>query len=367
LYCYASACSQNYVRDIFQALYRVRDITDKELYFNIDSRHNGLNLSTFYSEIKNEIKRKINMVEQQYEKNFRLDYPYKTPDWLYTLTVYNKLEHNISVMNIKQLFYRYLTECNYNLTEEIIEEIDMFEFKPKNKVKLSYSEIQEITISQVKNLRTKRLTEALTEMEEAQLEKFFFQLCVFELPTEDSIWTLYCDYNRSRFRNLMIEKGINEGKLEIKDVISSSTFSGLESNLGLQVEFIQQIKGWLGINNTQDYGRLISRETLEKTIEKINQNRKNIRDAFKIRDRTDKVLNLKSGKEFISNVFKAWAFSELKSGERKQVRMNGKATTVSPFQIINNALDSTKNQLDVYKCIRPKESSKNKGILIAKK
>lgn len=365
IFCYASSCSKNYVRDIFQSLYRVRHITDDELYFHIDSRHYGISLSTWYKQIKDEVLRKINLIEGQYKTQYDCEYPYKTPEWLLSLAIYNKFEHNVSIMNITDMFYRYLEECNYEVSEDLTEEIDMFEFKVEEKVKIPYNQIPELTSSQMKILRTKRLTQELTDMETAQMEKFFFQHCVLDIPAdlEEPIWDIYCDYNKEKFRNLMVEKGINEGKLEIKDIVRRGNFSGLESSHSVQAEFIEKIKGWLGITNTQEYGKSIPRETVEKALEKFRQNRKDINTAFDLRDRASDEFDLKNTIQFLNKILAKWGLSVIKAGKRQQRKVNGKSVDVSPFNI---SYPDEEKPIDVYQYIKPKEGCKNKGILIWK-
>ena len=73
LHCYASACSKNLVRDIFQCLYRIRHIKDKILHYFLDTRCFGMNPSCDHSEIRKDLENKAHFHTQQYEQYVKID------------------------------------------------------------------------------------------------------------------------------------------------------------------------------------------------------------------------------------------------------------------------------------------------------
>lgn len=65
--------------------------------------------------------------------------------------------------------------------------------KKSKKPLIEYNDIPEITFSQVKALRDKRITSDLDDMENAKWQKFLFQKCVLDIPKkfEQPLWEIY--------------------------------------------------------------------------------------------------------------------------------------------------------------------------------
>jgi hypothetical protein len=307
IYCHVGAESRNFVRDVFQSLYRVRHLKDNELVYCVDPRHRGGNLPTSKDQIEADLKAKIELIENQYQTQTEMGYAQKTPEWLSELIAHNTFEYNVGIMNLEELFQRYMKECNY--VHKDIEEDDVLigvDFEEFTKPLLAYCDIPEMTSSQMKEMRKKRITDSLSEMENAMWEKFWFQMCVLELPTdvEQPLWEIYCNFNKGKFRNMCVEKGLERGSLIIKDLLHCGTYSGLNDGFSLRVEMIQYIKSWLGLVNSQQYGTKLTRE---------------------------------------------------KNG-RVRKRINGKQVDVTPFVIENE-----EDEVDVYEYIKPKVVKHKKG------
>lgn len=209
VYVYAGASSKNFVRDIFQSTYRVRHLADNELVYFIDPKHNGFNQPCSKQAIEASHKAKQQLVEKQHQVEMGFIHEYTTPDWLSELITYNTFEFNLGIMKLDELFLRYLKECNYvhrdSGESNLIFVPDFEDFIPPS---FEYKDIPEITSSQMKELRKKKISEFLTPEENAMWEKFWFQQTVLELPTEveQPLWELYCDNNKGKFRNISIEK-----------------------------------------------------------------------------------------------------------------------------------------------------------------
>jgi hypothetical protein len=162
VYVFANASSKNLVRDIFQATYRIRYIRDKEMIYCIDPRHFGVNLSTYKKEIEQDLKMKYQYIVNQYEQHLQMNYPNKkTPEWIKQLVLSNIYEQNMSIMMLEQMFQRYLTECSYEHEdideEDLEEEMDMEEEKSIVDDLIEYKDIPELTFSQMKDLRKKKI------------------------------------------------------------------------------------------------------------------------------------------------------------------------------------------------------------------
>mgnify|MGYP006891259899 FL=1 len=355
-YCYAGATSRNFVRDMFQSLYRVRHFVDDELVYFLDTRHMGMNLPTSKQRIEDCLKNKTALIEKQYQDQLQLTYSQATPEWLSELIAYNTFEYNMGIMNMEQLFQRYLKECNYvhQIQEEpdilIGIDLDLF-LKPS----LGYTEIPEITSSQMKDLRIKRIAEGLDDKENAQWEKFWFQMCVLDLPkdVEQPLWEIYCNFNKGKFRNMCVEKGLEEGSVRIEDLLHCHTYSALNDGYTLRVQMIEDIKKWLGIKNTQQYGEKITKDKIQSVLDQFLQKKHEIHVVFDLNKDRSKKFDVQTCQKMINKVFRKWGFSQLKKDElivRK--RVNGKRVDLTPYVLEVNEI--CKDDIDIYKYIKPK-------------
>lgn len=355
VYCYASAPSRNYVRDIFQALYRVRHLTDNKLVFCLDEIWRGPVLDTDKKVIQSDLKSKINNIETQFRNHFKMDYTLKTPDWLSKLIVYNEFEHNVSIMNMGQLFDKYLKECNYadeTIDDEFIFEVDFDEVKETPA--FSYDDIPSITSDQMKELRKKKQTIVLTDLEKATLDKFWFQYCVLDLKkeVEQPIWEIYNKFGKGKFKNLCVEKGMERTEITISDIFNTGLYAGLNDGFTLRVDAIRNICKLLGINSTQRYGTQVSRQKMEETVAYFKENKEEFKKIFKTnKSRSKQEFGVEQCQDLINQIFEKWGYSKLqKEGDRKRGGTKKNRIDDTPYVLVN------KQEVDIYDYIKPKKS-----------
>lgn len=365
VYVYANASSKNLVRDIFQATYRIRHIRDKEMIYCIDKRHFGVNLSTHKKEIEQDLKMKYQYIVNQYEQHLQMNYPNKrTPEWIKQLVLSNIYEQNMSIMMLEEMFKRYLTECSYEHEdiddEELEEEMDMDEEECIVDDLFEYKDIHELTFSQMKELRKKKIESSLTRMEETQLEKYYFQHMLVEkncIKQEMELWSVYIDYGKGKFRNLSYEKGYKDGSVRICDIVSD-VYPEISSRLALRVELIDEMCTTLGLRHSQDFTE-VSKEKIEGCVEWFKNNSKRIHSVFEIRNnkKTDK-FTARNTTELINKVFSKWGYSKVKKGKQIKKGIRGKQVDVTPYNV-ENVFDQTDSDdklvIDVYEHVKAKK------------
>ena len=356
IFVYASACSRNLVRDIFQSCYRVRHIIDKTMYFCLDTRHNGMNLPTSISEIKNTIENKVLFHKKHYEKFLKMEFTEETPKWVKDLLINNIFESNMSIMNLQSLFYKYLELCNYELVDDDDNDFDDLDLEDEINLifeEYQYQDIPEITFTERQELLKKKKTEPLTELEEFKLNKSFFQATLItqgrsRISKEDqvSLWNVYCNFGKKRFRNLAYEKGIKAGTMRICDIISAS-FPEVADNLSRKLEDIIEITDKLGLDNSQDF-KEIDRGTVFEILPWLEEHSTRFHVNFGLRNRMTGKFTLKNGSELLNKIFSVWGYSKIKKGKLKQKRVDGKRVDVSNYKCENT------EDIDVYTHLEPK-------------
>ena len=212
-----------------------------------------------------------------------------SPLWLTNLQVRNKLEHNISVMQLHSLFQRYLRECNYveDLdTTDVIQQLALQTFKP---VPYGYADIPQLYPDDVSMLLQKRNDGCITQMEEAQLEKYCFQNLILDVnpKVKSVLWDLYIHQGRWKFRNLSFERALDEGTITVQAIKRTDRYAyrTLNDAFSLQCQIIQDIKGVLGIHHSHDFNSLIPSDKLRLLSRYLQQHEQRTRTAFGLRSR----------------------------------------------------------------------------------
>jgi hypothetical protein len=353
---YLSATSQNLVRDVFQSMYRVRHLIDNKLYFILDTSHHGLCEPTFKNIIKNDLLTKEDTIISLFEKyQIQKDDVCDKIEWLQELYIDNILEHNLSIMELKKEFYKYLKKCNYEKDEDKTTECDTegsdtdLEIIDNNTLCYKYNEIPSITSNEMKLLRRQ---ENRTELENAKLEKFFFQQSIENMAIEDEniCWGLYIDYGKNKFRNISYEKGIRGNTISLGDIINT-TLPILAEKLSLRLEVIQNLTSWFNVENSHDIKTTIEDKKIKLLIPIFKENIKTIYDAFDLREdrREDKNKELDTTNiiRITNQVLNKWGFSKIKRSERIQKRIEGKVVSSSTFKI---------EEGEIYSKIKPKRT-----------
>tara|TARA_R110000782_G_scaffold147450_1_gene240249 strand:+ start:121 stop:3273 length:3153 start_codon:yes stop_codon:yes gene_type:complete len=350
VYMYVSASSQNLVRDMFQASWRVRHLIDNEMVYCLDSRHYGKNYSTSKYDISKSLDDKHNSIINIFNVH-KVKNPIDTPPFIKFLAVFNEHERNVSVMNLRELFDKYLELCNY---KKVFNDLDFDDFELDSFIEptTEYKDIKEITNSVCKTLMMKKKNIPLTEEESLQVEKFQFQFYLLNRPfeIEEGLWKIYTNFGKGKFRNLSIEKGIQQGTITIKDIIDKESYSHMNNGSSLRMDVINKIINWIGMTNTQDFGYVVSKDKINSIIKHFEDNRQDIHIAFDMRDRTKGEYDSKTVLVLINKILERWGYSTLKSDKTKK-RIDGKVVDISKYTITQ----SNSNDIDVGLYIKPAE------------
>ena len=171
-----------------------------------------------------------------------------------------------------------------------------------------------------------------------------------DVPTEleKPIWEIYNEYNKSKFRNLSFEKGLENKLFTLTDIVNANNFSVLNNDICLQIDKINQIKKLLGINNTQQIGGIITKKKLNEVSPKLLEMKKEIYATFSLRDSRAKDFNELS---MLNMVFSKWGLTQLKKGKQERKQKDGIRIDTTPVVLTGDY------DIDVYKYIKPKRIS----------
>ena len=355
VYLYANASSRNLVRDMFQASWRVRHLIDDEMVYCLDENHYGMNVSCNIKEIREKLENK-NELLLKLSSESNIFFKTETPNIIKHLVCINQLESNLSIMNLRSFFDRYLEICNYeksSLNEDDILEVIFEEFEGDESIE--YKSIPTITMSEAQILTIKKISMPLLELEYLQLEKFHFryQLLNRSEDVEEGLWKIYKKFGKGKFRNISIEKGFFEGTCTIQDIIEKESYSHLNSGTYLRVQVIQNIIEWVGMESTSEYGFNITKDKLNSIIEKFEESREQIHIAFDMRDQAKGTLDAKSTLGLINKIFERWNYSKIVRGEKQQKKVKGKVLDVSEYKLVGHKNDD----IDIASNIKPYRKS----------
>jgi hypothetical protein len=355
VYLYANASSKNLVRDMFQASWRIRHLIDDEMVFCLDENHYGSNLTTNIKEIKTDIQQKNDLILKLSAQQ-NLTFPNDTPVFVKDLLYHNKLEQNMSIMCLRDVFERYLELCNYKICDVDINSIIEVEFDEFITDKIKYYDIPSITPTMCKILINKKTHTPLLELESLQVEKFHFQCLLLNKPedVEEGLWKIYSNFGKGKFRNISIEKGIIQGTCSIQDIIEKQSYSHFNSGICLRLDLIREITSWIGMTNTSEYGYRLTKDKLDSIINNFEDNRQKIHIAFDMRDRTKAKLDGKTTVALINKILDRWSYSSLKA-DKKQKKILGKVVVTSDFVIIGKHND----EIEIEKHIKPYGKQEN--------
>jgi hypothetical protein len=164
-----------------------------------------------------------------------------------------------------------------------------------------------------------------------------------------TLWNVYCNYGKKKFRNLSYEKGLNDGTLRICDIISSS-FPEIADNLSRKLEDILEITQKLGLKNSQDFSS-IQRDIIVNNLgwlEWLEKNSARFHSNFGLRNRSKGGFTLRNGSELLNKIFNSWGFSKFTKGKAKTTKVNGKNIDLTDFTCKNT------EEVEVYKYLEGK-------------
>ena len=137
--------------------------------------------------------------------------------------------------------------------------------------------------------------------------------------------------------NINVENALQNNKNLLSDIKCN--------NYIIQLEMIENIKSWLGLKNTQEYGKKITREHLQSVLEKFKENKEKIYTVFHLRKDRSKKFDVQTCQTLIKKVFEKWGYSTL-SKDMSNVHkpmLDGKRVDMTPYVLENIiCLESTK-------------------------
>lgn len=334
VYMYVNGNSRNLVRDCFQSSYRVRHLNESELVYCIDPNHYAISLTTSRRKITHDITTRANLVAEQ------VSLPkVSTPKWIINLLEFNILENNVSIMNLEELFLKYLDMCSYTHLEED-NEYDLNDYLSESDitVKIPYDDIPVIDSTAVKAIkRCKIRGDTISDIDKASVEKFYFD-CVCELrlqsdSVKENLWNRYIDHGKCKFNSLSLEKGLLHGYFSLDKLIDTTQYHELASVTSLKLELIVEICTALGLEYSQET-KNISRTQMERAINYFSKNEERINTVFEIRSKksSDKEFNMKSVQGMVNTVFGKWGYTKIKQGKRKRAQINNKRVDISEYE-----------------------------------
>jgi len=358
---YANASSKNLVRDIFQSSYRVRHLIDDLMIFALEKRHYGINLPTKINEITKRLDHTIQMIIKNYEEVHNKQHPNTNNFvWIRNLVIDNIYEFNNSIMDMENIFFSYLYECNY-IESEIMNDLQFVcndkelltdeELKEIGKEVIFYNDIPSINVDTMKLLRKLPIK---TELQLLTLEKFFFQQSVEymdNIKDEECLWSIYRDYGRKKFRNLKFEKSIVCETLNIAKIVGD-TLPIIAKNLGIQLNVIKNISSWYNLKHSQDTDTIIPNSLLKKLIPIFKENMKEIYTAFELRDTrsSNSDWSIRKITTITNMVLSKWGYTTIKRRSRKR-KGKGGTEDLSEYKLEHDNLCKIFN-VDVYEKVK---------------
>jgi hypothetical protein len=352
VYMYINASSSNVIRDCFQAHFRVRHLIDNELVYTVDPRHCGLAVET-----KRNSMYVAKMIEDHHVSHTEEEWATNMPEWLIDVHHFTLEEKTASIHSIAETFAMYLDRLGY-VDGEIADESDtVIEFDILRTPDLPYHSIPSLTHPQFKTLVDLKCVKTLSDMELASIDKFVFEQSVFRLPlgVEEGIWFLYKNFGRAKFRNLAYEKSLIENEMTISDLcnLGGTHYSHVSDGLAIRQHLLENIKEWLGITCSQEWGCRVNRDSVQKVLHLFEESKDDIVKIFKLRkSRGKKALDVAGCIDMVNQVFKGWGFSHVVKDERRRMRVGSGFVDTTDFSIrpSGGAI-----YINPYEYVRPKK------------
>ena len=352
LFVYGSASSGNFVRDIFQASYRVRHFTDSLMYYALDPKQIG---GFKYPEDKKGVD---DYVEKEREMRLgnltwgEMARAKSAEPWVRNLVVYTNWERSLSIKRMEILFDAYLSACSYvkvAAEEELYEELDDTSLEEGETVP-PCANIQEILDETAEELKEKQKKKQITQTERLLLLKFYFLKCFDTAPTGavlETLWELWNGFGgQKRFSNMITEKGVLNGTYYVEDISMGATTVELMNNDRMKLRTILDLCKRLGVRNSQE-AAVVPRDKIDEittwlkeegTYEKLGKTF-GFDDRRADKKKKEEEISSEATVKMITKVFNSWGYSEFKRGKRRQKRVGEKRIDLSDFEIKPKAID----------------------------
>jgi hypothetical protein len=295
-----NSSSHNNISDAIQSHYRVRYITDDDIYIKVDENHISTNFPINMKHLEENLKHKVDW----YAKNgkcFESVEPY-----INNLIKHNYIENQLSQVAPKKMMIKYLEDCNYNIMEDVETDIidvkeEIIDIEEENFNLLKEFMRNEPTQSRMIELEKAKLTRKLTQNELDQMNKFWFinmytggtskGFREANLPTiavAYRLWMAKFNGNKS-LRAMRLEKQLLNGEITIDDLISKrwnhTQYSELQNQDIMKIQRILEVCKRLGLKHSNDCDTIITQESIDNFYKEAKSEYQNIRKDMGIRDR----------------------------------------------------------------------------------
>ena len=319
IYIYVNAPSQNLIRDIFQSHMRVRHIKDNHLVYCIDhnprtlgKHHLPCNRNLLWKDLKNLEKYLITNNSRGFidtENCFR---------YLY---IDNKLERNLSIKKIINIFDLYLSKCGY--TKVNIEDVSDYTLELSKCDIVSYEDIKDITSETATELKRNYEQGDRNKESMLQIEKFFFNIRLIwsdNIPIEkrSKLWNIYNIHGgKLKFENIAHERCVDDNKLSSKEY-KEKFDKRIDIFYNLFPEklfYIKDLCKKLKIKSTYSSKIIkIDKKVILKVGISLFEEAKLIKTLFGLK--VKEVKKTRDATENINCILKSWGFSNLTSETR---------------------------------------------------
>ena len=330
MYCYVSSMSKNRIRDVFQALFRVRQFKENLVIFNILDTLVGITAINTPTQ-RSGVLRLFNDNEEMHGVILSLlkgdDYSsfLNVPHAFKNLCINCIIEANLSIVKTRDEVQKYLMLSNYieddqseedSLSCSLPFEEDIYELNCDTS-KWRFDEIQSIDDKEYSRMKWKK--DQFTMEDHQILKKHEFEKYIDYMKSEDPnvLFHLYINGGR-RVSNIRKErdKRVLDGDI-IADVTGKvSCINGSSSLERLAV--VRELKQELHIEDTQK-PCIIKVDRIDKGLEWIDEAKLLLFKVFSIRDQrkgadkyTDVELSGKGKMALLNKVLDEWGFSQIK-------------------------------------------------------
>jgi origin of replication binding protein len=321
------------VRDLFQALLRVRNPVSDEVVLLVDPKIK----SRYANHTRAAARAHVGFVKA-YVSDFAVrqlvPVEYLGDAWIDALKVGNDVEARTSVYKYRAVLEGYLEFLGWSLepyagAEALVlgETLATVGFVP-------YHEIADIEYGRAMTL-VNRLHKS--ESERHQLNKYFFKRRMVEdapEPFKAELYEVYCKsrHTKAHLENVAVEKS----RMSPRDLASLESIQVLAyARLrGCQLEIVQAVLESLGLESTYE-GAVVERALLESIqVTRDAQRVFQLRDRSKGKVKEKGAATLKQNVGYVNSLLGAWSGSKLKAGKRKQKRAGTGCVDITPYELV---------------------------------
>lgn len=358
---YYQSSSNNYISDAIQAHFRVRHIKDDCIWVEVKDTTIGHNSPIYMKRFNDSLEHQSEWYKDVYAGYSNL------PDYMRNLVLHNYLEHGLSKQNSTKMMTRYLEECNYTCTYNIVDKVDKIDKVDKVDNKTDEVTNQDIikelfhnfpNVPRMAELEKEKLKRKLSSSEREEIDKYWFWniyaggVSIKETFSDKNISTIALAYQIWKYqfggadiiRSMRLEKKVLEGKMTIEQFINAkwdtTQYAELQGKEILKIQRIIYVCKKLGLKHCNDTETEIPQEKMDAFYEEAKHEYNIIQKDFGIEDKRTKKGDVTPSQfaGLCKTAFTASTHSmcNLEVIEEKKVRKNGKQVRVRSYGLVPN-------------------------------